>query len=89
MSVEDDSFVEFFELVESSGSGTVTDTADIPVITNNSKKVVISTPYLPLTFNNTKMSNVTGLHLPDGMKLKGEENYQQWKEKIVNIAKSN
>ncbi len=39
--------------------------------------------------NNTKMSNAMGLHLPDGMKLKGEENYQQWKEKIMNIVKSN
>jgi hypothetical protein len=76
MSFKDDSFMEFFDLVESSGSDTVTNTANIPVITNNNKKVVISTLYLPLTFNNTKMLNVTGLHLPDRIKLKGEENYQ-------------
>jgi hypothetical protein len=76
MLIEDDSFVEFFESVKSSGSGTVTDTADTPINTNYGEKVVVQ-PYLPLTFvNNTKMSNVTGLHLPDGMKLKGEGNYQ-------------
>jgi len=66
--------VEFFESVEFSGSGTVTGTAVIPVI---SKEVVISIPYLlPIFFNNTKISNITGLHLPDGMKFKGKENYQ-------------
>ena len=65
--------MEFFESVEFSGSGTVTGTAVTPVV---SKEVVVSTLYLlPTFFNNTKMSNITGLHLPDGMKLKGEENY--------------
>ena len=66
--------MEFFESVEFSGSGTVTGTAVTPII---SKEVVISIPYLlPTFFNNTKMLNVTGLHLPDGIKLKSEENYQ-------------
>ena len=41
MLVEDDSFVEFFESVESSGSGTVTSIVDIPINTNYSKKVVV------------------------------------------------
>jgi hypothetical protein len=31
----------------------------------------------------------TSLHLPEAMKLKGDENYPDWKEKVLNIAKSN
>jgi hypothetical protein len=74
MLIKDDSFMEFFKSVEFSGSGIVTGTAITLVV---SKEVVVSTLYLlPTFFNNTKMLNVTGLHLPDGMKLKGKENYQ-------------
>jgi len=65
--------MEFFESVEFSGSGTVTGTAVTPII---SKEVVISILYLlPIFFNNTKISNITGLHLPDRIKLKNKENY--------------
>jgi hypothetical protein len=65
--------MEFFESVEFNGSGTVTGMAVISII---SKEVVISIPYLlPMFFNNTKMSNITGLYFPDGIKLKGKENY--------------
>jgi hypothetical protein len=69
--------MEFFESVKSSGSRTITSTIITPNITNNSKKVVISTLYLPLTFDfhNTKMLNVIRLYLLDKMKLKGKENY--------------
>jgi hypothetical protein len=81
--------MKFFESVKSSGSGTVTNTINIPININNGKKVVIQLYLLSTFLNNTKMSNVTGLYLPDRIKLKGKENYQQWKEKIVNIAKSN
>jgi hypothetical protein len=32
---------------------------------------------------------MTSLHLPEHLKLKGEENYTNWKELIVNIARGN
>ena len=66
--------MEFFESIESSGSGTVTGTADTPINTNNGKEVIIQ-PYSPPKFNIKMSTNVTGLHLPDRIKLKGEENY--------------
>ena len=65
--------MEFFELVKFSESNTITGMAIIPVI---SKKVIISILYLfPIFFNNTNILNITGLYLPDRIKLKGKENY--------------
>ena len=65
--------MEFFELVKFSESNTITSMAIIPVI---SKKVIISILYLfPIFFNNTNILNITGLYLPDRIKLKGKENY--------------
>ena len=33
--------------------------------------------------------SINSLNLPDATKLKGADNYQQWKDKVTNIAKSN
>ncbi len=66
--------MEFFESVELSGNGTITNTADIPINTNNSKEVIVQSYSLP-KFNIKILTNITGLHLPDEMKFKGEENY--------------
>jgi hypothetical protein len=61
-----------------SGSGTGSGTADTPeVLRQVAVSSTVSTKPIPTGFNNTKMSNHTGLHLPEAMKLKGEENYIQ------------
>ena len=47
------------------------------------------TSTVPKPIQRKKMSSHTSLSLPEASKLKGAENYQQWKDKVINIAKSN
>jgi hypothetical protein len=59
---------------------------------NTSQDTDKSNLTVPLTPKSVKMTTSsslsTSIHIPEAMKLKGEENWIQWKEKIISITKA-
>lgn len=72
------------EFYESRGNSVEPGTSSIDVVVDLPHSSTVPTLTVPKTLN--KMSSSSGLNLPDSLKLKGEENYIQWKDKVMDIA---
>jgi hypothetical protein len=84
MSEQDSEEDSFFETTEALASTPITNDANDAPTTSAEATTLISTNMVMTTSTSS-----TSFHLPDALKLRGEENCDQWKENLINVARSN